>query len=189
MNIRKVSYSLALVAMFAFTATVSAQGPSASDTASANLEMSAEVQTTVQLNIGGTAVTGSNSTGLFAIDFGNVNALGIGSQPAGVTVTTNSTGALYQTPITLTPVWTGFVAQTADIFVQAGESADQDLAREGSSLSDSGGTATSATPSLDFVTDAANGSSNARVVGMYIPKTEVAGSKVATLIYTVVVAP
>jgi hypothetical protein len=188
MTIKNFSYSLALLAVFTFAGTAAAQGPSATDTASANLAMTATVQTTLQLNIGGTGTTGSDATGLFAIAFGNVNPLGLASSNAGVTVTTNSTGALYQIPITLTPVFTGFGSQTADIFVQAGLSANQDLAREGSSLSGSGGTAPSTTPSADFVSDAETGSSNARVVGMYSPKTEVAGAKTATLIYTVVVA-
>jgi hypothetical protein len=187
MSIKNLRYSFVLLALFVFTGTVAAQGPATGNTTSANLEMTAEVQTTVQLNISGTAVTGSNSTGLFSIDFGNVNALGIGTPATGITVTPNATGALYKSTINVSPVFTGFVAQTADVTVEAGESADQDLAREGATLSDSGGTAPGVAAGI--ITDGANGSSNSRVVGFYIPKTEVAGSKTATLIYTVTVAP
>lgn len=189
MNIKKSIYSIALLSIFAFAGTASAQGPSATDTTTSNLEMTATVETTVQLNLAGTAVTGSDSTGLFSIAFGSVNALGLGAPATGVTVTTNATGALYQSAITLTPVFTGFVAETADVTVHAGLSANQSLAREGLTLSDSGGTAPTVTPGANIITDAANGSTNNRVVGFYIPKTEVAGVKTATLIYTVTVAP
>jgi hypothetical protein len=104
-----------------------------------------------------------------------------------VTKEVGATGTLYKSAITLTPVFTGFVAETADVTVEAGASADQDLAREGLTLSGTGGSAPAA--AVGILTDAANGSSNGRYVGFFIPKSEVAGVKTATLIYTVTVAP
>lgn len=183
-------YSFVLLALFVFTGAAAAQGPVFdNNTTTSNLEMSATVQTAVQLNIstgsGGATVSGSNSTGLFSIAFGNVNGLGLGTPTAGVTVTADSSGALYKTPINLTPVYSGFDTETADVTVEAGTSGDEALAREGSSSISSSSTV-SATPAVAF-SNAASGSSNERYVGFYIPRTEAAGAKTATLIYTVTV--
>jgi hypothetical protein len=183
-------YSLVLTALSIFAGTVVAQGPvSDNNTTTSNLEMTATVQTAVQLNIstgtGGATVSGNNSTGLFNIAFGNVNGLGLGTPTAGVTVTVDATGALYKTPINLTPVYSGFDTETADITVEAGTSGNEDLAREGTSAISSSSTV-SATP-VSVISDAASGSNNERFVGFYIPRTEVSGAKTATLIYTITV--
>ena len=183
-------YSLVLAALFVFTGNAAAQGPVFdSNTTTSNLEMTATVQTAVQLNIstgaGGPTVSGSTATGLFSIAFGNVNGLGLGTPTAGVTVAADATGALYKTPINLTPVYSGFTTETADITVEAGASGDEDLAREGNSSISSSSTV-SATPA-SVITGAASGSNNERFVGFYIPRSETAGSKTATLIYTITV--
>jgi hypothetical protein len=183
-------YSFVLLALFVFTGTAAAQGPVVdNNTTTSNLEMSATVQTAVQLNIstgtGGATVAGDNTTGLFTIAFGNVNGLGLGTPTAGLTVVADASGALYKTPIKLTPVYSGFDTETADVTVEAGTSGDESLAREGSSSISSSSTV-SVTPAVAF-SNAASGSSNERYVGFYIPRTEVAGAKTATLIYTVTV--
>ncbi len=183
-------YSFILAALCVFAGTAAAQGPvTDDDTTTSNLEMTATVQTAVQLNIstgaGGATVSGSSSTGLFSIAFGNVNGLGLGAPTAGVTVVADSSGALYKTPINLTPVYSGFDTETADITVEAGTSGDEDLAREGNSGISSGSTV-SATPA-SVISNAASGSNNERFVGFYIPRTEVTGAKTATLIYTITV--
>jgi hypothetical protein len=180
-------FTVLLAALLVFAGTAAAQGPSAGNTTFSSLEMTAEVQTTLQLNIDGTAVTGDNATGLFSIAFGDVDALGLSPLATGVTQEVGATGTLYKSAITLTPVFTGFVAQTADITVEARASADQDLAREGLTLSGTGGTAPAAP--VIVVTDGANGSENGRYVGFFIPKSEVGGVKTATLVYTLTVAP
>src|SRR5690349_17330907 len=112
-------------------------GPAIGTSTTSELEMTANVQTAVQLNIStansGATVAGSNSTGLFTLNFGNVNGLGLGTPTSGVSVSVDSTGATYSTPIRLTPVYSGFTDETADVTVEAGESADQGIAREGSS--------------------------------------------------------
>jgi len=193
MSIRTfLRYSFVVIALFAFAGIAAAQGPvSDNDTTTSNLEMSATVQTAVQLNIstgaGGAAVSGSNATGLFSIAFGNVNGLGLGTPTAGVSVSVDSSGALYKTPINLMPVYSGFTTETADITVEAGISGDEDLAREGSSSISSSSTVSS-TPAA-AVSNAASGSSNERYVGFYIPRTEASGAKTATLIYTITVQP
>jgi len=183
-------YSFVLLALFVFTGTAAAQGPVVdNNTTTSNLEMSATVQTAVQLNIstgtGGATVAGDNTTGLFTIAFGNVNGLGLGTPTAGLTVVADASGALYKTPIKLTPVYSGFDTETADVTVEAGTSGDESLAREGSSSISSSSTV-SVTPAVAF-SNAASGSSNERYIGFYIPRTEVAGAKTATLIYTVTV--
>jgi hypothetical protein len=155
-------------------------------TTNSQLEMTAEVQTALQLNIstgtGGATVSGSNATGLFSVDFGTVNGLGLGSPNAGVAVAADGSGALYKTPINLTPVYSGFNGETADVAVIGGASGDEDLAREGSSSISSSSTVTLSHAAFS---GAASGSANERFVGFYIPRTEVAGAKTATLIYTV----
>lgn len=173
--------------LFACAGIAAAQGPVANaSTTTSELEMSAEVETALQLNIstgtGGAVVSGSNATGLFSIGFGNVNGLGVGTPAAGVTVTTDSTGALYKTPINLTPVYSGFNGELADVSVIADSSGNSDLAREGNSGISSSSTVGT---SHSAFTAAASGSNNERYVGFYVPRTEVAGSKTATLIYTV----
>ena len=164
-----------------------AQGPVVdSNTTSSELEMSANVQTSVQLNIstnGGATVNGDNETGLFTINLGDVNGLGQGSPAAGVSVAIDGLGATYSTPINLTPVYSGFTTESADVTVEAGGSADQLIAREGDSAVTMSAVTT---PSVVF-SNAASDSLNTRYVGFRIARTEAAGAKEATLIYTVTV--
>jgi len=183
-------YPFVVAALCVFAGTAAAQGPVfGNDTTTSNLEMTATVQTAVQLNIstgaGGATVSGNSTTGLFSIAFGNVNGLGLGTPTAGVTVVVDSSGALYKTPINLTPVYSGFDTETADITVEAGTSGNEDLAREGNSGISSGSTVGASPASV--ISNAASGSSNERFVGFYIPRTEVTGAKTATLIYTITV--
>jgi hypothetical protein len=190
MSLKKYSsYWSLLAALFVCAGTAAAQGPSVSATTTSNLEMTATVQTAVQLNMstgtGGATLSGSNATGLFSINFGNINALGAGAPASGVTVAADANGALYKTPINLTPVYTGFaVAGTAHVSVDKGSSGDEALAREGDS-SISAASTVIATHSC-FAT-AASGSNNERWVGFYVPRNTLAGAKTATLIYTVII--
>ena len=171
--------------LFACAGIVAAQGP----TASANLEMSATVQTAVQLNIStavipaGAAVTGAAGSGAFVLDFGNVNGLGIGTPTTGVSVVVDATGALYSTPINVTPVFSGFTTETAGVGKTAGTDGDEDIAREGSTALNMIAPATTAAA----FAGATSGSTNIRYVGFRIDRTEVAGVKEATIIYDVIV--
>lgn len=176
--------------LFVCAGIVAAQGPQANtNTTSAELEMTANVQTAVQLNIstgqGGATVSGSEASGLFNISFGDVNGLGTGVAAAGISVSADSNGALYKTPINLTPIYSGFTDETANITVEAGASGDEDLVREGDDSISSSSTVD--TIPVTVISGAASSSDNERFVGFYIPRTEPAGNKTATLIYTVTV--
>jgi hypothetical protein len=99
-----------LVLTTTLAGVAAAQGPAVdSNTTTSELAMSATVQTAVQLNIstgsGGATVSGSTATGLFSISFGNVNGLGVGTPGAGITVVVDGSGALYKTPINVTPLY------------------------------------------------------------------------------------
>lgn len=176
------AFLLGLCSVFA-----SAQGPVVdSDTTSSNLEMTALVQTSLQLNIstgsGGATVSGSNATGLFSVDLGSVNGLGNSTPAAGVTKTAFVGGTIYSTPINLTPVYSGFGAETASVEVIAGGSADDDMAVEGAAIGSL--VLISGTPKAAF-SGAASNSNNERVVGFAVANNEAAGAKTATFIYTV----
>lgn len=180
-----------LAALFAFGGAAYAQGPAVgASTTTSELEMSATVQTAVQLNIstgaGGATVSGSNSTGLFSLSFGNVNGLGLGTPAAGVSVVADGSGALYKTPINLTPVYSGFTTETATIEVEQDAVGDTQLAREGNSSISSASTVSTSTPA-SVASGAASGASIERYVGMYVSRGEAAGAKSATLIYTITV--
>jgi hypothetical protein len=178
-------------ALFVFSGAAYAQGPAiGSATTTSELEMSATVQTAVQLNIStgtsGATVSGSNSTGLFSLGFGNVNGLGLGTPAAGVSVVTTASGALYKTPINLTPVYSGFTTETATVEVEQDAAGDTALAREGNSSISSSSTVSTSTPA-SVASGGASGVAIERYVGMYVARTEAAGAKSATLIYTITV--
>jgi hypothetical protein len=152
--------------------------------------MSATVQTAVQLNIstgsGGATVSGSNATGLFSLSFGNINGLGLGTPAAGVSVVADASGALYKTPVNLTPVYSGFTTETATIEVEQDAAGDTSLAREGNSSISSSSTVSTSTPA-SVTSGGASGVAVERYVGMYAARSEAAGAKSATLIYTITV--
>jgi hypothetical protein len=177
--------------LFAFAGIIVAQGPAANAaTTTSELQMNATVQTAVQLNIstgsGGATVSGSNATGLFSVNFGNINGLGLGTPNAGVSVVADSSGALYKTPINLTPVYSGFTTETATIEVEQDAAGDTALAREGNLSISASSTVSTSTPA-SVATGGASGVAIERYVGMYAARTEAAGAKSATLIYTITV--
>jgi hypothetical protein len=184
-------FALLLTALFVFGGAAYAQGPSVNaSTTTSELEMSATVQTAVQLNIstgaGGATVSGSNSTGLFSVSFGNVNGLGLGAPAAGVSVVVDASGALYKTPISLTPVYSGFTTETATVEVEQDAAGDTALAREGNSSISSSSTVSTSTPA-PVSSGGASGIAIERHVGMYAARSEAAGAKSATLIYTLTI--
>ena len=87
-----------------------------------SIQTRAQVLTRLQIDIstapGGATVNGQTgllSTGSFDINFGNVDGLGIGARPAGVSVTRQSGGAFYSTPILLTPLWIALAVPLATV--------------------------------------------------------------------------
>jgi hypothetical protein len=184
-------FAVLLAALFVFGGAAYAQGPvTGAATTTSELEMSATVQTAVQLNVstgaGGATVSGSNATGLFSLSFGNINGLGLGTPAAGVSVVADASGALYKTPINLTPVYSGFSTETATVEVEQDAAGDTALAREGNSSISSSSTVSTSTPA-SVASGGASGVSIERYVGMYAARTEAAGAKSATLIYTITV--
>lgn len=192
MNFRSpLRFAFLLAAFFAFSVAAHAQGPVRdSATTTSELEMSATVQTAVQLNIstgaGGATVSGSNATGLFSVSFGNVNGLGLGTPAAGVSVVADASGALYKTPVNLTPVYSGFTTETATIEVEQDAAGDTQVAREGNSSISSSSTVSTSTPA-SVASGGASGAAVERYVGIYVSRSEAAGAKSATLIYTITV--
>jgi hypothetical protein len=182
MNIRKVTYSLALVAMFAFAGTASAQTATVP-----NLTMNAEIVNALRLDISthASGVVGTGSAMDFVIDLGNVNALGIGTPATNVSVAvTPGAGAagfaMYTTPIVLTPVFSGFGAGTAQIALTIGGGTNDALAFEGASAA---GVTLAAARTV--VASSLSDVANTRYVGFKISKVEGVGPVDALLVYTV----
>jgi hypothetical protein len=144
--------------------------------------MTVEVETSVQLNISGAKVTGTAGSGTFAGSFGSVNGLGL-SPAANVTAAIDSSGATCSTPITITPIYTGFVEETADVTVKEGASNDQIIAREGATANGM----LAVTTSVAAFSNVISGSSNQRFVVFCIARTEAAGTKTPTLVYMVTI--
>jgi hypothetical protein len=184
MSIKNLRYSFILLALFVFAGTAAAQGPVVGNgPTTSELAMTAEVVTAVQLNISGALVTGSDATGLFAIDFGDVNALGTGTPTVGVSVSSvDGTGATYTAPISLMPVFTGFTTETADVTVEAGTAGDEAMSLEGANV---GAAVTVTTTPAPAVVAGASEAGVARVVGFRVLRSMAAGPVAATLIYTI----
>ena len=200
MNIRKVSYSLALVAMFAFAGTAAAQGGPVenADTTYSALEVSANFQTALQLTIAqsgaGVEPLGSGAAG-YTLDLGNVNGLGLGTPATGVTATAlaANAGYLYTTPITLTPAFSGFTVSVASIKVEQASS-DTDAAkaaiREGSSVLAAGTVQLVGGAGAMFTSGATNGTDITRFIGVSVPNSNDSdaadhGERTINLVYTI----
>ena len=202
---RSLNLLIAIIAVCACAVTASAQadlGPQRGATSSSSqLNITANGQAALQLDIttatGGatvTGATGNSSTGVFGLDFGNVNALGLGTPTTGVTVSTASgTGALYTTPVTLTPRWAGYGSTTASISVMmdpaSGNAMGRAATREGAAA---GTTAAPSTvlPTI-FTTTATNKTAITRYVGVFISDANgagaVSGALSSRLVYQVTV--
>ncbi|MCM3874134.1 MAG: hypothetical protein ND895_25885 [Pyrinomonadaceae bacterium] len=184
MTITKLTYSFALLALFAFAGTTSAQTASVP-----RLQMTANVVSAMRLDISqhasGAAVSGS--AGAFSISFGDVNSLGISpaaNVTAAVTPGAGAAGfALYTTPIVLTPVYSG-ITGSANIALTIGSGANDALAFEG----DSPAGVTLAAARV-VIASSLSDVPNTRYVGFKISKLETAGSKTAVLVYTMTVTP
>lgn len=196
----------ALAAMFVFALSVQAQadlGPQtgqAVGSSSSQLNISATAQNAIQIDVstaaGGATVvgaTGSSSTGVFSLNFGNVNGLGIGTPIPGVNVTTDENGATYRTPITLTPRFSGFLSPVATVTVKkdggAGNAVGQEATREGD---DGDSLVTVSVLDTTLVTATAqSGVPITRYVGLFISNTNganaVIGNLESRLIYQVLV--
>jgi len=180
MTIKNFTYSFALLALFAFAGTASAQSATVP-----RLRMDATVATALQLNISSHAsgVVGTGTSNDFVVNLGPVNALGLGIPTTGVSVSvTPGAGvagfAIYTTPIVLTPVFSGS-AGPATMALTIGGGTNDAIAVEG----DSNALATLAAARV--VASSASDVANVRHVGFKISKTEAAGARTALFLYTV----
>jgi hypothetical protein len=178
---------LALLGLFTVAGTAAAQvGPVRNGlTSDSYLNLSANAQNALQLDIstaaGGATVTGATgnaSTGVFSLDFGNVNGLGIGAPSAGVTVAVQAGGALYTSPISLTPRYSGHTNATASISVlldgTAGDANGRAATREGAAAASV--VAPSAVVPNIFTSAATNGVALTRYVGYFVSNANGAGA-------------
>ena len=173
------------------------KGPAVTSSSS-QINLKANAQKAIQIDIlssaSGAALTGStgpSSTGLFSLDFGQVDGLGLSSGAAGVTVTLSPTGALYSTPILLVPRFSGFATTTGSVSVSldftAGNLRGQLATREGASPAAMASILTPAT----ITTAATTGTPITRYVGLFISNANgpfaVTGPLSSRLIYQVTV--
>jgi hypothetical protein len=193
---------LALLGLFVFAGTAAAQvGPVRNGvTSDSQLNLTANAQNALQLDIstaaGGatvTGATGNNSTGVFSLDFGNVNGLGIGTPAAGVTVAVAAGGATYTSPISLTPRYSGHVNNSASISVlldsAAGDAQGRAATREGAAAA-SVVAPSSVVPNI-FTNTATNGTAVTRYVGYFVSNANgasaVTGAMSSRLVYEITI--
>lgn len=202
MSIKKyLSYSSVILALFVFAGTAAAQNVGnvmGSGSTTSTLTMTATVQTALNLEISkhaaGAAVGGTEGSGVYDLDFGNVNGLGLGTPADDVTATAVTGGVLYTTPIVLTATYSGFAGEAASIKVHqpaADGAAAVDMAREGASASILSGTLpASAATATAFNSAVTNGQSIDRYVGVLVRNanagaTDEAGTRTMHLVYTI----
>ncbi|HEY0544170.1 MAG TPA: hypothetical protein VGC91_02145 [Pyrinomonadaceae bacterium] len=157
-----------------------------------------DIQIDISAAAGGAFVfgnTGTSSTGVFYLFFGNVNGLGLGAPLPGVTVQVFPNGAIYRTPITITPKvnWGNRTPRPLYISVMldpiAGNAVGRTAAREGATA------ATLIAPStvtpLVFATNATNNAPITRYAGIFVSNANGASSVIgflsARLLYRVYV--
>lgn len=201
MSIKKyLSYSTVVLALFVFAGTAAAQG-TVYNTASttSTLTMTATVETALNLEISahgsGAAVTGTAGSGVYGLNFGPVNGLGLGTPTANVTKTPATGGFLYTTPIVLTASYSGFTGEAASIKVHqpaADGAASVDMAREGGPTAaiESGTLPASAVTATAFNAAVTNGQAITRYVGVLVRNanagaTDEAGTRTMNLVYTI----
>lgn len=197
-----LSLLLVLVGILALAGTASAQvGPVRNGLASSSqLNLTANAQNALQLDIstagGGATVTGATgnaSTGVFSLDFGDVNGLGIGTLTSGVSVQIQAGGALYTSPVSLTPRYSGHVNSSASVSVlldgAAGNAAGRTATREGAAAA-SVSAPSIVVPNL-FTSAASSGTSITRYVGVFVSNANgasaVNGSLSSRLIYEITI--
>lgn len=194
--LKQFRFAILIAALFVLSANAFAADGSVTDTnnVSSNLTLSATAETAITLTIStndGAIVTNGGS-GAFAVSFGNVNGLGVGTLTNGVSVNVNSNGATYTTPITVTPTFSGFNSTTATVKVYQDSSSSaesQDAAREGSAAGNVISVPSISGAATTVTTSAASASGITRYVGIFVSNangsSKVIGSLMPKFIYTV----
>jgi hypothetical protein len=186
-----------LAAAFAISETALAQRVVDNNTTTAELAMTATAQTVLNLDIstnGGATVAGDPNSGLFTISLGNVNGLGIGTPGAGVTPDVQALGTLYTTPITLTPTFSGFTTEAANLTVKydgaAGNALGNAAVREGAAAASVAALTTTAAEAINGVV---TGTDYDRYIGFFVSNVNgasaVEGVLETTIVYTITAAP
>jgi hypothetical protein len=201
-NTQLLRYFFTFALMLASAVLATAQtGPGIGrNNSDSNLNLSARARTALQIDIstaaGGATVTGANgnaSNGNFALDFGDVNGLGLGTPATGVSVSVQAGGALYTTPITLTPRYSGFASTTSSVSVMldatTGNAIGRAATREGSAAASVSAPSTTV-PNI-FKADAVSGTPFNRFVGIFVSNvnggTAVDGVMNSRLVYQITV--
>jgi hypothetical protein len=164
-----------------------------------SVETRAQILVRLQVDVstapGGATVSGQTgllSTGVFDVNFGNVNGLGIGSRPAGVSIAKGASGTFYSTPILITPSWTCIITcptGTITMWLDAaqGTSTGRAAVREGSSPGSA--SPVNATPTKTITTTASNNVPITRYVGLFVSKAngagQVSGAMTVRVIYQI----
>lgn len=163
--------------------------------AEARAQVLVRLQVDVSTAPGGATVNGQTgllSTGVFNVNFGNVNGLGIGPRPAGVSITRGASGTLYSTPILITPVWTCILTcptGTITLWLDAaqGTSTGRAAVREGSSPGSA--TSVNASPPKTITTTASTGVPITRYIALFVSNANgagrVSGAMTARVIYQI----
>ncbi len=168
-----------LAALFIAAGSMSAQGQTSNQKANATLMLTATVQKALylEMSVGGDSAgraTGRTPTAVATLTFDHVNGFRVGTSGTGmsselISVTRESNGTLYTTPITLTPHFSGFSSTAATITVLQDANADaasQAAVREGNSAA-SVSTVSTSRPNI-VTSSVMSGASITRYVGMFI---------------------
>jgi len=171
------------------------------NTVSPTLKVSVTVQSAIQLTLAtgtGCTVTAGGGTD-YAISFGNVDAMGINAPSCGnkfLPTTPGSTNAAYYTDYTLTPIFTSQSVSTNTItayvssnFAKANLSIVQNNSSP-ASIANLTAMSTSAGAPTSVATNATNGTTITRYIGVSIAPTNAAGltgADSATITYTLTV--
>jgi hypothetical protein len=193
--IKQLRYGFLLTALFVCAGTASAQGPvNNASTTTSHLAVTATFQSALQLDITtavGTGVTIGGSAGIYTLDLGNVNGLGIGTPATHVTRTAVSGGFTYTTPIVLTPSFSGFAGSAAAITVgqNASDGAIAKFAAREGAAADSVAVLPAVASSRVVHATAANGTPFDRFIGVFVGTANdadaIAGVRTMNLVYTI----
>jgi hypothetical protein len=167
-----------------------------SSAATCNLTINLSAQNAVQLTLatsgGGLAISAASD---FTSTWGNVNGLGVGAPTSGLTAYSVSGGVVYETPISLLPVYSSFSSTTGtlNVYVSSNFTHSSVLAMKDTGTSGGPYTAislTSASPT-SITTTAASNSTTTRYLGLFVSNlsggSAFTGADNATLTYQLTV--
>lgn len=176
--------------------TLSLQAASTGSPATCNLTINLSAQNAIQFTLAtsGAGLTISPATD-FSAAWGTVNGLGVGTPTSGLTTYSSAGGAVYETPISLLPVYSSFSSTTCTLSVYVSSNFTHSSVFILKDTGTSGGPYTtislsSATPT-SMTTTAASSSTVTRYLGVLVSNLDgvssYSGSDNATLTYQMTV--